>query len=117
MRRTYWMLCGFALLALAGTVGAQYLTQSWTGIRIGNPQDMGSGTEIKILECVEIDFDGATTGTASVDVGTSYRIGGVAWKTSSADPGKTTAAVVGGTLTVTVASSTTGTCNVLLIGL
>lgn len=117
MKRTHWIACVFALLALAGTVGAQYLTQSWTGIRIGNPQDLSSGVEIKVLDIAELTFDAEMQQTATVDVGTAYRVGGVAWKTCDTDPGLTTAAVSGGTLTVDVATSTSGVCNVVLYGL
>lgn len=116
MKRTSLLLIAL-LLVCAGTVGAQWFTAAWTGIRIGDPQDLSSGTEIKILDIAEIAFTGDTTGTATVDVGTAYRVVGVAWKTCSADPGLTTAAVSGGTLTVTTASATTGTCNVTVVGL
>ena len=117
MKRTNLLLLAACLLVCAGSVGAQYLSQSWTGVRIGNPQDLSSGTEIKVLDIAELSFTGDTTGTATVDVGTAYRVVGVAWKTCSADPGLTTAAVSGGTLTVTTASATTGTCNVAVVGL
>ncbi|GEM_PF-3426946 len=119
MTRKQWMPAAAvsALLCCAGLAAAAgYLNLGWTGIRIGDPNDLDQGTVINLLEVAELEFTDDTSTTASVDVGSSYYVGGLAWIACTTDPGLTTAAVSNGTLTVTTAASTTGTMNVLLLG-
>lgn len=102
------------LFAVAGMVSAAIINYEDNGQSVSFG-DYSTGTKLNLIEAFDVSFVNATSGTASSDAGSTYYIA-ASWKSSSADPGKVTTAISGGTLTVTTANATTGTCSVLVFG-
>lgn len=106
------LLC-FCMIGLAGWGGGVW-TNDWNGVKIGKGD---TGQKFNLLDLHNVDFTDDTSATAVTDLPTDATYYVVAsWKSSSADPGKVTTAISAGTLTVTTANATTGTCSVAVFG-
>ena len=108
------VLVGLTMSAL-GEAGNGRVDRYGDGFRIGSD----AGTKINLLAAKQVTFTGQTTRTTSLPgalPGDVYLyLDG--WSSSSADPGKVVYAVTTNTITVTVAAATTGTLNLLVVGL
>ena len=113
LSKIFGVVALFALLApVVFAAAASVLQAREDRIWIG-----ASGTEINLLGLYNVDFTGDTsqTATTALPSGATYYIV-ASWKSSSADYGKVTTAISAGTLTVTTANATTGTCSVAVFG-
>jgi len=101
-----------AFAGVAFAAAASVLQSRENSVWIGN-----GGTALNLIQAYDLTFTDETSQTqvTGLPTGGTYYIA-TAWKTSSADPGKVVSAISAGTLTITVASATTGVCSVLIFG-
>jgi hypothetical protein len=113
LSKIFGVMALFALLTPLVFAAAASVLQTrddriWIGV---------DGTEINLLGLYDLAFvdDTSATATTALTPGATYYVVS-SWKTASDDPGKVTTAISAGTLTVTVAAATTGTCSVAVFG-
>lgn len=108
-------------LILTAILGAgAFAYSSWQSVTFQDKDGFAvgaynTGTEFNVIEGFNLAFVADTSTTFSTDAGSTYYVSG-AWKSSSADPGKTTVSITSGVGTVTAASATTGTYSVIVHG-
>jgi hypothetical protein len=108
-------LCSFLSVVAVGQLGDGRVDTYSDGFRIGSD----GGTIIDMLAAKQISFTGGTSGTTTITgvlPGDTYLYMD-GWSSSSADHGKVTYAVTTNTITATIATATTGTLNVFIVGL
>lgn len=113
----------FGLLVMGALLAPLFAPAAGNGRvdRYGDGWRLGSeaGTKINLLAAKQLTFAGDTTSTTSLTgalPGDNYLfVDG--WGSSIADHGKVTYAVTTNTVTATVAAATTGTLNLLIVGL